>query len=258
MRVLALILALCGSGWAAEVPGIQELLRNTGRAVESFWSQFSAVNCRELVAQAKLDNSGKVVQHTDSTYDYLVLMRQKEENLVVEESRVAAPQPGGKAVAKTPLLVTNGFSTFLLIFHPLFQHSYEFSKPVQEEQGGRSVLRVDFRQIRNARAPSCLRLRGHDYPLEWVGSAWIDTRSWAVVKISAALGSSMEDLGLKSLNAEVTYSPVKFGDGAGEQWLPAVATIEASTPLQRWRNTHRFTDYKHFSVDTSTKTELPQ
>jgi hypothetical protein len=119
-------------------------------------------------------------------------------------------------------------------------------------------LRVDFRQIRNARAPSCLRLRGRDYPLEWNGSAWIDQRSGAIVKVKAALSSSMEDLGLKSLEADVLYAPVKFGDSAEERWLPSMATIEASTPLQHWRNVHQFTGYKLFSVDTSTRTEAPQ
>jgi hypothetical protein len=68
----------------------------------------------------------------------------------------------------------------------------------------------------------------------------------------------MEDLGLQSLTAEVRYAQVRFDDGAGEQWLPSVATIEAQTPLQHWKNTHQFTNYKRFSVKTSTKTQMPE
>jgi hypothetical protein len=257
MKIATLLLTLCASGLASEMPPIQDVLRNAGKAVESFSSEFASVNCKEQVSQNKLDKNGKVASRKDASSDYLMLMRQAEGDLVVEESRVAVLQPAG-GPEKAPLLVTSGFSAFLLIFHPLFQHSYEYSPAVEEELQGRKVLRVDFRQIRNARAPSCLRLRGRDYPLEWNGSAWIDQRSGAIVRVKAALASTMEDLGLKTLEADVLYAPVKFGDSAGEHWLPSVATIEASTPLQHWRNTHQFTNYKLFSVDTSTRTETPQ
>ena len=33
-------------------------------------------------------------------------------------------------------------------------------------------------------------------------------------------------------------------------WFPAEASVEVETPRQHWRNTHRFVDYKRFSVDT--------
>jgi hypothetical protein len=200
-----------------------------------------------------LDKNGKAASREDTTYDYVMLMRQAEGDLMVEESRVAVHPAGSPE--KAPLLVTSGFAAFLLIFHPAFQHSYEYSPAGEEEIQGRKVLRVDFRQIRNARGPSCLRLRGRDYPLEWDGSAWIDQRSGAIVRVKAALASTMEDMGLKTLEADVLYAPVKFGDSAAEHWLPSVATIDASTPLQHWKNVHRFTGYKRFSVDTSTRTE---
>jgi hypothetical protein len=193
----------------------------------------------------------------DSTFDYLLLMRQADGDLVVEESRVTSPRPAGKE-RNVPLLVTNGFSTLLFIFHPHFQSSFEYSPPVADELEGKSVLRLSFRQVRGAASPSCLRLRGRDYPLEWSGTAWIEPASGSVLKIRAGLNSSMEDLGLQSLTAEVRYAQVRFDDGAGEQWLPSVATIEAQTPLQHWKNTHQFTNYKRFSVKTSTKTQMPE
>ena len=256
MRIIALILTLSTSGWASGLPDVKEVLRSTGRTVETFWEQFAAVDCKESVSQVKLDNSGKVIHRNDAAFDYLVLMRRAEGDLAVEESRIGT-EAGGKQM-RAAMLVTSGFSLFLLVFHPDLQHSFEFSQPAVEEMDGRGVLRVDFRQIRNARALSCLRLRGRDYPIQWTGTAWIEPRSGAIVKIKAALGSSMEDLGLKSLSAEVAYAPVKFIDTPGEQWLPAMAIIEAATPAQRWRNTHRFANYRRFSVNTSTKTEAPE
>ena len=256
MKRLALLFVISMSGMALDAPPAGEALRSAGRAVEAFWTQFSTVNCTELVSQTKLNDAGKTVYKKDSAFDYLVLMRQVDGELLVEESRVET-RPAGKP-EPTPLLVTSGFSSLLLVFHPRYQSSYEYTPPVQDKLDGVEVLRIGFRHIRNAPSPSALRLRKHDYPLEWRGTAWVDPRSSSILKIAAELNGNMEDLGLKSLTAEVVYSPVKFGDAAQAHWLPGVATIEARTGLQHWRNTHRFTNYKHFTVETSTKTEMPK
>jgi hypothetical protein len=257
MKKLVLYLAVCANGFAADLPPVRDVLRSTGKAVEVFWDQFSAINCTEVISQDKLGKEGKVEYRKDSTFNYLVLMRQADSDLAVEESRVSVPRPAVKQ-RNVPLLVTTGFSTLLFIFHPRFQSSYEFSPPAADQLEDRRVLRLGFRQVRAAPSPSCLRLRGHDYPLEWSGTAWIEPQSGTVLKIMAGLGSSTEDLGLRTLTAEVRYAPVKFSDSAEEQWLPSVATIEAQTPLQHWKNTHQFTNYRRFSVKTSTKTALPE
>ena len=250
MRKIALLLLVsCAGGQAYGPSAVQELLRNAGKVVESFWDQFGSVNCTELVSQTKLGRNGRTIYQQTATYDYLVLMKQVDNELAVAESRVEA-KGSRKRNPKAPLLVTNGFPMFLLIFHPRFQHSFEFSQPVETVQDGRAVSEVKFRQIHNAPSPTCLRLRGRDYPLEWAGTAWIEARSGAIIKIQAGLGADTEDLGLKSLTAEVVYAPVQFADSPAPQWLPSAATIEAMTPLQHWKNTHQFTRYKRFAVST--------
>jgi hypothetical protein len=98
-----------------------------------------------------------------------------------------------------------------------------------------------------------LRLRQREYPVEWQGTAWIEPASGSVVRVTAGLMESMEDMGLKSLSADVRYAPFEFTGEPGNHWLPATAAIEVETPHQRWRNTHTFSNYKHFSVDVKTE-----
>jgi hypothetical protein len=38
----------------------------------------------------------------------------------------------------------------------------------------------------------------------------------------------------------------------------ARAVVEAETKRQHWRNTHLFSDYRRFEVETQVKTALPQ
>ncbi len=254
MKRLASVLLLTTLGHAAGAPPLQEILARAGKAVENFWNEFSAVNCIEEVAQVKFGKDTKPVLRQLSSFDYLISLQLAGSTLTVEESRVPV-----KAAARTPerlpLLVTGGFSTLAFIFHPLFQSSFEYS-PAEVEADG--LWRLQFRHVRGARSPSVLRLRQREYPIEWQGTAWLDPESGSVVRIAAALGGSMDDIGLKVLSAEVTYKRFEFKQHPGLHWLPATATIEAETPRQHWRNTHSFTNYKHFSVTTRTETEMPK
>lgn len=252
ITVALLVFSMAGEGRAQSPPPLAELLRRAGKAVELFWGQFSSMNCTELVSQAKLGKEGKPVYRQESAFDYLVLTHASSDDLSVEESRVKV-RSAGSSKNRPPLLVTNGFSTLALIFHPYFQGSFEYSEPKEESFEGRPALRVGFRHLRGARSPSCLRLRGRDYPLEWAGAAWVEPRSGSLLRIQASLESNLEDLGLQALSADVRYAPVRFSDSPEVYWLPAEATIEAQTVEQRWRNVHRFSNYRHFTVETKTQ-----
>jgi len=256
MKKALLCLLICLRCLAAEPPTIKAVLLNTGKAVERFWEQFSAINCTETISQSRLGKAGKVLSRKEASFDYLVLMRMADDGIAVEESRVSSRPAGSEKSG--PLLVTSGFSTLLLVFHPYYQSSFEYYQPAPDQVDGTAVVRMSFRQIPRARSLSCLRLGGRDYPLEWSGTAWIEPQSGSVLRITATLGSALEDLGLKMLDAEVLYAPVKFVDAPAAQWLPAVATIEAETPLQHWKNVHRFTGYKRFSVSATATVEMPK
>ncbi len=231
------------------VPPLQDLLHRTGKAVQVFEQEFSAINCTEEVSQVKLGPNGKPLFHQESAFDYLVMIHSAPDDLTVEESRQTLKAPSDSK-KKLPLLVSDGFATLELIFHPFFQDSFEYSQPEPDQVNGRTLLKVQFRQIPGARALSELRLREHDFPLLWQGTAWIDVRSHAVVRITAQLAGSMDDVGLRSLTADVSYAPVQFAGDPISHFLPETATVEAETALQHWRNVHRFTNYKRFTVDT--------
>jgi hypothetical protein len=166
-------------------------------------------------------------------------------DLLVDESRVevAAPRKGRPTGS---LLATRGFATMLLIFHPEFQSSYTFSAPVDDTNS--TLQRIDFLPRPGMRSPGAMELKGHEHPILWEGSAWVDPATAAVVRIDARWKEPPEALGLVSLHSDVRYSPVNLR--AGENyWLPEAATIELKTLHQGWKNEHRFTKYQLFSVD---------
>lgn len=233
---------------AAQRQNLDDLLDRTSKNVTRFLDEFSDVKCTEYVTQLKLGKNDKVEAKEESTFDYLVILTNAGGQLNLSESRLA--MHAGKQPKSLPLLVTNGFATLFLVFHPYYEGSFQFSQQEDDFIGGKRYVRVRFEHIKGTRSPTALVLRGREYPLELAGTAWIDPGTGMVAKMVAGLDTSLDDLGLRMLRSEVEYAPVPLRDAKQSYWFPTLATIEVETPKQHWRNTHRFTDYKQFSVST--------
>ncbi len=239
----------------AATPGVEQIVSRAERQVLRFLDTFSNVRCTEKVDQEKLGKNNKVEYEERSAFDYMVIADTSGGDLTLEESR---RKEGGKPQSgNRPLLVTNGFATLLLIFHPQYQSGFEFSFAGEDVWFGRPVTKLAFRHVRGMRTPTVLLLRGREYPLELMGTVWIDNPTGTVERMEAELQSDMQDIGLRKLHTEVTYAPVRFHGLAEESWLPSEATVEVETARQHWRNLHRFTEYQRFSVDTQHRDNVP-
>jgi hypothetical protein len=230
---------------------LDKVLSHASQQVSSFVEQFSEVKCTEHVIQEKFAESNKVERRTESTYDYLVILTNSGGELSLDESRLAVASTGASRKKEiAPLLISNGFATLFLIFHPYYAGSFQFKDLGQEAIDGKQLARIHFDHIPNTKSVAALAVRGREYPLELSGTAWIDPENGAIAKIDAGVDRAIEDIGLKSLRSEVEFAPVRFGQQWSSAWFPQAATVEVETPRQHWRNTHRFSDYKRFSVST--------
>jgi hypothetical protein len=245
MNALSLMMLALAASDSPSTPPLEDILARTAVSVERFWDQFSAVNCTEAVTQEKIGDKGKIIYRRESLFDYLILMSLQGDDLNVEESRILQNEAGKPS--NLPLLLTSGFSTLMLIFHPYYQGSFEFQR-LEDDVTGPRRLRLYFRHVPGTRTTSALRLRDKDYPLDLEGIAWIVPDTWTVKQIEAHLESPLDDLNLRSLRTVVKYGPQYFQSGGGSQWLPEEASIDVETARQRWRNVHTFKDYRRFSV----------
>jgi hypothetical protein len=224
-------------------------LTRTSQQVSSYLDQLSDVKCTEQVTQEKLGKDGKVEQKEESAYDYLVILTTSGGELSLDESRLVVHEakPDRK---NTSMLVSNGFATLFLVFHPYYADSFRFTALEDDVVAGRSLSKVRFQHVRGTRSPAALALRGREYPLDLSGTAWIDPQTGMIARITASIENTLEDVGLKALRSDLEFSPVPFPGMKETYWFPAQATVEVETPRQHWRNVHRFTDYKRFSVST--------
>jgi hypothetical protein len=257
-RVCSLVLLLAGASFAdtkPETPAspdaqrLSDLMSRTSDRTSSFLEQFSDVKCTERVRQEKLGKDDKVELKEESTYDYLVILTNTAGELNLAESRI--PMKEAKRDRKnTSMLLSNGFATLFLVFHPYYANAFNFSLAGEEVVDGRTLAKISFQHIPGMKSPAALALRGREYPLELTGTAWIDPQTGALAKIEAGIADTLQDVGLKALSSEIDFAPQKFSDSAQEYWFPTQARVEVETPKQHWRNLHQFTAYKKFSVST--------
>lgn len=226
---------------------LDDLLSRTSMRVTKLVDQFSNVQCIEQVEQEKLRADGRLERKEESTFNYLVLLSDNGGDLSLQESRIAVHE--AKADKRnTSMLLSNGFATLFLVFHPAYIGSFYFTDAGPDTLNGRPLEKIAFQHVVGMRSPAALALRGREYPLELSGTAWIDSATGDIARIEAGIGDTLTDVGLKALSSEIEFIPQKFG--TQNYWLPSQASVDVETPRQHWHNTHRFTDYRAFSVSS--------
>jgi hypothetical protein len=248
---IALLIGV-GAGWiylplSLADSQTDELVERTGRQIERFWEQVPSFNCRESVTREKIEKEGKVEFKQELEFDYVALTNTRVKNLTVEELRL--PMKKGIEKPDMPsLLETNGFPTLLLIFHPRYQSNYRY-QVVDTGPDDKGSVCIRFIHIPGAGSTSGVMIQGKAYALELQGTAWIDSESGAVQKISAGLISPMKDINVEDFSAQVDYELRHFPSENESRWLPSRAIIELRTGLQHWRNVHHYSQYKRFIVE---------
>jgi hypothetical protein len=224
-------------------PEMEAILR-ARKSVEKFFEQTGNVVCTENVTQAVVGKNGKANYREESVFDYQLQSNFGSGSLKLVETRDTR-KAAFRDSART-LLITNGFTSMLLIIHPNYEASYTFEPDGQETADGVTFVRIRFKAVPGASSPAALQLRGQNYPIPLSGTIWIEPQSGAVAKLAADMDSSLSDLGLQGMRSEIHYATVHFHDPDESYWMPVSATIDVETPRQHWRNIHRFTGYKRF------------
>jgi len=252
LRLVILVMftaALASAQDTTPVP-LKKILDRASQRVSDFLDQFSNVKCVEQVTQTKLKPNGKVELEEQSTFDYLVILTNAGGELSLDESRLPVKQATADRKKDISMLLSNGFGTLFLVFHPYYAGSFEFTDTGSEMIEGHNARKVHFVHTRNTRSIAALALRGREYPLELSGNAWVDPETGNILRMEAGIGSTLEDVGMKTMASSVRFAPIAFSKDQPVYWFPSEAVVEVETPKQHWRNTHHFSSYKQFSVTT--------
>jgi hypothetical protein len=113
------------------------------------------------------------------------------------------------------------------------------------------LTQIYFVHIPGTPTPVLYQLVGVDKPMELSGSASVDPATGDIHHIQADLDFSSENIGIKKIQADLTFGPVTLQGQTRPEVLPSVATIDLETAKQHWRNIHRYSDYRLYRVTTN-------
>ena len=140
---------------APEAQRLNDILERTAGQTSVFLDQFSDVKCTEQVRQEKLGQNNKIELKEESTYDYLVILTNAGGELSLSESRIPVHE-AKKDRKNTSMLLSNGFATLFLVFHPIYADAFRFTLAEQDVVAGRTLQKITFQHITGMKSPAAL------------------------------------------------------------------------------------------------------
>ena len=117
---------------APAAPQLDSLAR-ARKYVQDYFDRFSDLTCKESVTQIVLNDSGHAIYRENSAYNYQLESSNESGSFKFTETREPR-NPAFRDPART-LLVTSGFSSLLLVAHPMYEASYTFEPAGTESVG---------------------------------------------------------------------------------------------------------------------------
>jgi hypothetical protein len=246
---------------AASQDDLVSILKKTGENVKAFFDSFQNTASVEQIREQRLARDGKVKDSQDQKFQYLLLARQESWGLGLEEYRTNFH---GDRTAPTGLesgmMVTSGFASASLLFHPEYQAGATFRYLGQQAHNGRACQVVAFAQT-PAKAQMVERFNTDDGSvlLLFQGLAWIGADNFKIARLRTDLLQPQTKIRLQRQTTEITYDPVQFKQVASALWLPSQVAVTLQWAGKTYHNEHRYSDFRLFNTQTQEKIhEMPE
>jgi len=239
----------CFAAKAQSASSLGDVLSKTHSAVERFAEQFSLIRYEEDFVQQKLKNNDRVAYKQETFFDSIIRLHFDDGKINVDEQRLIERLP--RKPESRPLMSTYGFSTLAMIFHPYYESSFRFTDGGVDSLQGKALTEIHFVHIPGTPTPVLYQMVGADKPMEVSGTAWVDPATGDIYRIQAGLDFNSENVGVKKIRADLTFSPITLKGQINPEIFPSVATIDLETAKQHWRNIHHYSDYRAYRVSTN-------
>ncbi len=233
-------------------PGIRcslpAVLEGAGKRTEELTRDLGRFTATELLQHQDVDRRGRLREPENRRFDYMVSIHKVRNGyLDVEELRNRNFSldmfPHRLATLGTPALV--------LIFHPRYIHDFEMYCEGLGDWRGQPAWLVHFEQRKDQpNHVRSYRVNGNAYRIRLRGRAWIDARTYQVVRLETDIADQVAEIKLRLEHMLIEYGPVAFPGRQEELWLPQDVELYTDFRGHRFYRRHHFTNFELFSVET--------
>jgi hypothetical protein len=250
---------LQGLELAADQSMLEEILRRTGEGVEAFFKSIPNTASLEQVRQERLDRDGDVRFSLDQEFQYIMLTQPGKPGLGIKEYRSNLEgRDSSMAGLNKGLMLTSGFASVSLIFHPLDRNGADFRYLGRQTLDGRPVHVVAFAQKpRTAKMVTRFTSDGRSALILTHGLAWIDSETFHIIRLYTSLLNPLSNVQLLKLTSEIRFQQVEFDGSPTILWLPRDVEIMVNWRGRLLRNRHHYSDFSLFNVEAKEERKPP-
>ncbi len=234
------------------------LLAAVGRNVAVQFQNFQSTISLERIRQEQLRRNGKISASRSGEYRYLCLVSSHRSILGFTEYRRNVRRGGGLPRGlERGYMLTSGFAAAALVFHPAYQPQSKFRYLGRQIVDGRETYVIAFAQEPlKAKLMGAFNLGNHRVLIFDQGLAWVDARSDEIVRLRTDLLKPLRQVRLWEITTQIDYRDVRFTRLGRTFPLPKKVVVTVHWNGKRFRNVHRYSDFKLYNVAVSQKIKL--
>ncbi len=251
---------LTGMVPAADQAQLKALLDAVGKNVEAYFRNFPNTVSLEQIHQEKVSHKGKREGTLDQKFYYLCLAPTLRNVVGFTEYRTIPSGEGGQPRGlEDGYMLTSGFASANLIFHPMYQPDSNFRL-----LGRQKIAEHDTYVIAFAQRPERARLNGMfkigavTMPTFSQGLAWVDASNYQIIRLRTDLLRPLQEVHLERETTEIDFAENHFKSIDGGFWLPKEVKVSVDWDGRNLTNLHDYSDFKLFNVGASEKLGSPR
>lgn len=235
---------------------LDSLLKNVGKRVEEFFGRLPNTLSKERIRQERLKENGSVESHVDQDVEYLLLLNVGATGLRWKEDRT---DNKGKPIKLKRLrgysFLTSGFALQCVVFYPSYQRTVRYRYLGRQSSPPYAHL-IAFAQIpEQGGIPGVFQMPGTSVRTWHQGLAWVDPKTYLITRMRTDLLAPSPEAGLTRQTTEISYTEYQFSARNLSLLLPRQVLVTIEFENRVYRNIHRYSDYKLFTVESYEKHE---
>ncbi len=245
---------------AADQSALAGILSAVGKNVDDSFRTYPNTSSVEEVHQEKLSRHGKREGYLDEKFYYLCVTPQQSWGPGFSEFRASVDaehgQPGG---LKDGFMLTSGFTSASLIFHPAYQAQSEFRYLGHQQVDGVDAAVIAFAQIpAKSKLYGTFKYGGNFVATFTQGLAWINPETHQILRLRTDLLKPLPEVRLARQTTDINYGEVHFKGVDGAFWLPRDVAVTVSYANRNLRNEHQYSGFRVFNVASTEKVSKPK
>jgi hypothetical protein len=249
-EVLAAYPELKGLEFSQTQEELAPLLQKVGEAVQALFADLPSTSSLERISQERTEPGQTEQLYLQRDYHYLVSPQKNIADVGFEEYRSELKNEHFKPEeSKGSLFLSSGYATHPIYFHPQQQSGSRY-RYLGRHKSERNAYVIAFAQ--RPESAGTLRYLSADNQTIAIllqGLAWIDPDTYKIIRMRSDLLAPRKDISLEFQTTSIRFGEVKFKGIARGFWLPLEVVVATKYQGYFFRNRHRYSQYRLFTVE---------